>query len=189
VSHCAVKHIGCDGGERTYKFNDGGGLRLLNAALLWRWPVGFSGHSDSRASLSRLIGDSTVRAILWGVWFAKTLADCEINDITPFCHCFLMTPSHVSIHRPGSQNAGSPLARPSEPLTRGLDLLNKLFWVSIHRFWRDGNNPSLRSRPKPWCVGTGADSVCTEADLQGPEARRETTDVERGSGIDLADGR
>ena len=29
-----------------------------------------------------------------------------------------MTPSHVSIYRPVPRNAGSPFARPSEPLTR-----------------------------------------------------------------------
>src|SRR5260221_6151570 len=33
-------------------------------------------------------------------------------------HCFVITPSHVSIHRPVPRNAGSPLARASEPLTR-----------------------------------------------------------------------
>ena len=62
--------------------------------------------------------------------------------------CSVITPSHVSIHRPGLRNAGSPLARPSEPPTREsgatsttrrteasastakiIDLLDKLFGV------------------------------------------------------------
>jgi hypothetical protein len=42
-----------------------------------------------------------------------------------------------------------------------LDLVDKLFWVAVADSGPDGNNPSLRSRRKPWCAGIGADSVCT----------------------------
>jgi hypothetical protein len=43
-----------------------------------------------------------------------------------------------------------------------LDLFDKLFWAATFvDFGPDGSSPSLRSRPKRWCVGTGADSVCT----------------------------
>jgi hypothetical protein len=52
------------------------------------------------------------------LWFAKTLADFEINDIAALPHCSVITLSHVSIYRPVLRNTGSPLARPSEPLTR-----------------------------------------------------------------------
>src|SRR5438876_3231002 len=54
-----------------------------------------------------------------------------------------------------------------------LDLLDKLFWVAVRRFDPDGNNPSLWSRPKRWCVGTGRIPFVLEADLQGQEAGRE----------------
>src|ERR1700757_2580723 len=52
------------------------------------------------------------------LWFAKTLADCEINDIASSRQCSVITPSHVSIHLPVPRNAGSPPGRPSEPVTR-----------------------------------------------------------------------
>jgi len=52
------------------------------------------------------------------LWFAKTLADFEINDIAALRHCSVITPTYVSIHRPVPRNTGSPLARASEPLTR-----------------------------------------------------------------------
>src|SRR6267378_7197380 len=35
----------------------------------------------------------------------------------PLRHCSVITPSHVSIHRPVPRNAASPLAAASEPLT------------------------------------------------------------------------
>ena len=53
-----------------------------------------------------------------------------------------------------------------------LDLLDKLFWVVVRRFWSGCSNPSLRSRSKPWCVGTGGIPFVLEADLQGQEVRR-----------------
>jgi hypothetical protein len=109
------------------------------------------------------------------LWFAKTLADFEINDIA----AALRPPSHVSIHRPVLRNAVRLLrARRSllfenlvlrqqlavlkrrHPRPR-LDLVDKLFWVASADSGPDGNHPSLRSRRKPWCVGTEAGSVCT----------------------------
>jgi tetratricopeptide (TPR) repeat protein len=47
------------------------------------------------------------------LWFAKTLASFEINDVAASRHCSVITPSHVSIYRPVPRNAGSPLARAS----------------------------------------------------------------------------
>src|SRR5260370_449422 len=52
------------------------------------------------------------------LWFAKTLADCEINDLAALRRSPVITASRVSIHRPVLRNAGSPLARPSQPVTR-----------------------------------------------------------------------
>ena len=47
----------------------------------------------------------------------QTLADFEINDIA-LPPRSVKTPSHASIYRPVPGNAGSLLARASEPLTR-----------------------------------------------------------------------
>jgi hypothetical protein len=88
------------------------------------------------------------------LWFAKTLADFEINDIAALPPRSVKTPSHASIYRPVPGNAGSLLARASEPLTREsgatsttrrpetsesaakLDLLDKLFWVAVSRWMK-----------------------------------------------------
>jgi len=49
-----------------------------------------------------------------GLWFAKTLADFEANDIAALRHCFCYKLlAMFSIYRSVPRNAGSPLARPS----------------------------------------------------------------------------
>ena len=70
-----------------------------------------------------------------------------------------------------------------------LDLLDKLFWVSIRRFWRGWQQSLIAVTPATGALAQGRIPFVLEADLQGQEARRETTDVEGGSGIDLPDGR
>jgi hypothetical protein len=79
------------------------------------------------------------------------------------------------------------LARPSEPLT--LDLLDKLFWVAVRRFWSGWQQSLIVVTPETVVRWHRAGfPFVLEADLQGQEARRETI-VEGGSGIDLPDGR
>jgi hypothetical protein len=119
-----------------------------------------------------------------------------------------MTPSHVSIHPPVLRNAGSPLARASEPPTRESratsttrhaeastsaaetrpvrqTLLGRrssilVRMATIPHCGHARNGGALAQRRIPFVL---------EADLQGQEAHRETTDVEGSSGIDVPDGR
>ena len=71
-----------------------------------------------------------------------------------------------------------------------LDLLDKLFWVAIRRFWSAWQQSLIAVTPETvGALAQGRIPFVLEADLQGQEARRETTDVEGGSGIDLPDGR
>jgi hypothetical protein len=87
------------------------------------------------------------------LWFAKTLADFEINDIAALPPRSVKTPSHASIYRPVHRNTGSLLARASGLLLENLalrqqlavlkrrhprprlDPLDKLLWVAVRRFW------------------------------------------------------
>ena len=106
------------------------------------------------------------------------------------------------------RNAGSPLARASEPpagesratsTTRRpetsesaakLDLLDKLFGVAVRRFWSElATIPHCGHARNGGALAQGRIPFVREADLQGQEAGRETTDVEGGSGIDLPIGR
>lgn len=61
-----------------------------------------------------------------------------------------------------------------------LELLDKLFWVAVRRCGHARNGGALAQGRIPFVL---------EADLQGQEARRETTDLEGDSGIDLPNGR
>jgi len=102
------------------------------------------------------------------------------------------------------RNAGSPLARPSEPVTResGATSTTRRHDASAPaaktRFARLallGRRPAILGRMAtiPDCgharnggaLAQGRIPFVLEADLQGQEARRETTDVEGASGIDL----
>src|SRR5258706_1889617 len=126
----------------------------------------------------------------------------------PSRHCSVITPSHVSIYRPVPRNAGSPLARPSEPLTResGATSTTRRPETSASaakaRPARQavlGRLPPIlvRMATVPHCgharnrgaLAQGRIPFVLEAELQRQEARWETTDVEGGSGIDLPDGR
>src|SRR5258706_10173993 len=125
----------------------------------------------------------------------------------PSRHCSVITPSHVSIHRPVPRNASSPLARASEPLTResGATSTTRRPETSASaaktRFARQallGRHSStlLRMAAVPHCgharnggaLAQGRLPFVLEADLQSQEARRATTDVEGSSGIDFPDG-
>jgi hypothetical protein len=71
-----------------------------------------------------------------------------------------------------------------------LDLLDKLFWVAIRRFWSAWQQSLIAVTPETvmrW--HRGGFPFVLEADLQGQEARRATTDTEGSSGIDLPNGR
>src|SRR5712692_6215277 len=126
----------------------------------------------------------------------------------PSRHCSVITPSHVSIYRPVPRNAGSPLARASEPPTResGATSTTRRPEASASAAkTRPARQALLGRRPPilvrmatiPHCgharnggaLAQGRIPLVLEADLQGQEARRETTDVEGGSGIDFPDGR
>src|ERR1700738_4928969 len=105
-------------------------------------------------------------------------------------------------------NAGSSLARASEPLTResGATSTTRRPETSASAAkTRPARQALLGRRPPilvrmatvPHCgharnrgaLAQGRIPFVLEADLQGQEARRETTDVEGGSGIDFPDGR
>ena len=144
----------------------------------------------------------------WTVAVPKTPADPEINYIASLRHCSVITPSHVSIHRPVLWNTGSPLARPSEPLPResGATSTTRRPETSASAAkTRPARQALLGRRPPilvrmatiPHCghartrgaLAQGRIPFVLEADLQDQEARRETTDVEGSSGIDLPNGR
>src|SRR5260370_381701 len=121
----------------------------------------------------------------------------------PSCHCSVITPSHVSIYRPVPRNARSPLARPSEPLTResGATSTTRRLEASASaaktRFARQallGRHSSIlvRMAAVPYCgharnggaLAQGRIPFVLEADLQSQEAHRETTDIQGSSGSD-----
>jgi hypothetical protein len=143
-----------------------------------------------------------------GLWFAKTLADCEINHIAALPHCSVITPSHVSIYGHVPRNAGSPVARPSEPLTResGAPSTTRRPETSASAAKTRPPRQVLLGRCSPILVRMATIPHCghagnrgalaqgripfvLEVDLEGQEARGETADVEGGSGIDLPNGR
>src|SRR5712664_1997959 len=122
--------------------------------------------------------------------------------------CSVITPSHVSIYRPVPRNAGSPLARPSEPLTRefgATSTTGRPETSASTAKTRPSRQALLGRRPPilvrmatiPHCgharnggaLARGRIPFVLEADLQGPESRRERTDVEGRPGIDFPDGR
>ena len=71
-----------------------------------------------------------------------------------------------------------------------LDLLDKLFWVAIRRFWSGWQRSLIAVTPgNGGALAQGRIPFVLEADLQSQEAHRETTDIEGSSGIDLPDGR
>src|SRR5213080_3119216 len=71
-----------------------------------------------------------------------------------------------------------------------LDLLDKLFWVAVRRFWSGWQQSLIVVTPRNGgALAQGRIPFVLEADLQGQEAGRETTDVEGDSGIDLPNGR
>jgi hypothetical protein len=140
--------------------------------------------------------------------YSRTLADFEINDIAPSHHCSVITPIHVSLYGPVPRNTGSPLARASESLTResgatsttrrteasasaakirpaGQTLLGRRSSILV----RMATIPHCGHAGNRGALAQGRIPFVLEADLQGQEDRRETTDVEGGSGIDLPDGR
>ena len=126
----------------------------------------------------------------------------------PSRHCSVITPSHVSIYPPVPRNARSPLARPWEPLTRESGATSTTrrpeAWASAAKT-RFARQALLGRRPPilvpmatiPHCgharnrgaLAQGRIPFVLEADLQGQEARRATTDIEGSSGIDRPDGR
>src|SRR5258706_13752232 len=55
-----------------------------------------------------------------------------------------------------------------------LDLLDKLFWVAIRRFWSGWQQSLIAVTPETVVRSQGRIPVVLEADLQGQEARRET---------------
>ena len=70
-----------------------------------------------------------------------------------------------------------------------LDLLDKLFWVAVRRFLaRMATIPHCGHTRNGGALAQGRIPFVLEADLQGQEAGRETTDVEGDSGIDLSNG-
>jgi hypothetical protein len=70
-----------------------------------------------------------------------------------------------------------------------LDLLDRLFWVAICRFWSGWHQSLIAVTPENGgALAQGRIPFVLEADLQGQEARRETTDIEGSSGIDFPDG-
>ena len=71
-----------------------------------------------------------------------------------------------------------------------LDLLDKLFWVAIRRFWSGCSAvPHCGHAGNRGALAQGRIPFVLEADVQSQEARRETTDIEGSSGIDFPDGR
>jgi hypothetical protein len=62
-----------------------------------------------------------------------------------------------------------------------LDLLDKLFWVAVRRFWSGWQRNRV-------ALAQGRIPFVLEADFQSQEAHRETTDIEGGSRIDFPDG-
>jgi hypothetical protein len=57
-----------------------------------------------------------------------------------------------------------------------LDLLDKLFWVTVRRFWSGWQQSLIVVTPET-VVRWHRAGFLLEADLQGQEARRETTDL------------
>src|SRR5258708_27755845 len=126
----------------------------------------------------------------------------------PSRRCSVITPGHVSIYRSVPRNAGSPLARASEPLTResgATSTTRRAERSASAAKIRPARQALLGRRPPilvrmatiPHCgharnrgaLAQGRIPFVLEADLQGQETHRETTDVEGSSGIDLPDGR
>src|SRR5213596_3122518 len=66
-----------------------------------------------------------------------------------------------------------------------LDLLDKLFWVAVRRFWSGWQQSLIVVTPETVVRWQARIPFVLEAGLQGQEARRETTDAEGRSGIDL----
>src|ERR1700751_437045 len=118
-----------------------------------------------------------------------------------------MTPSHVSIYRPVPRNTGWALARLPEPVTRESGATS-----TARRPEASASAAKMRGAPQtllglhssildrmatiPHCgharnggaLAQGRIPFVLEADLQGQEAHRETTDIEGSSGVDLPDG-
>ena len=71
-----------------------------------------------------------------------------------------------------------------------VDLLDKHFWVAVRRFWSGWQQSLICGHARNGgALAQGRIPFVLEADLQGQEAGRETTDVEGDSGIDLPNGR
>src|SRR6266404_2717693 len=137
------------------------------------------------------------------LWFAKTLADFEINDIAAlpplFCYnsylCFdssACASEHwfASCARVGASysriwryvNNSSASAAKTTSARQGLlgrhsSILVRM--ATIPHCGHAGNRGALAQGRIPFVL---------EADLQGQEARRATTDIEGSSGIDLPNG-
>src|SRR5258708_1631724 len=131
-----------------------------------------------------------------------------VRVILTIADLWLILASHVSIYRPVLRNAGSPLAHASEPLTGESGATSTTrrpeAWASAAKT-SPGRIALLDRRPPilvrmatiPHCgqarnrgaLAQGRIPFVREADLQGQEARRETTDVEASPGIDFPDGR
>ena len=131
-----------------------------------------------------------------------------MNNIAASRPCSVITPSHVSIYRPVPRNAGAPLARASESpagesrttsTTRRTEASASAAKIRPARQALLGRRSSIlvRMATIPHCgrarnggaLAQGRIPFVLEADLQGQEAGRETTDVEGDSGIDLPNGR
>src|SRR5260370_17214114 len=120
----------------------------------------------------------------------------------PSRHCSVITPSHVSIYRPVPRNAGSPLARASEPLTRESGATSTTCRPETSRSaakTRPARQALLSRRPPilgrmatiPHCgharnrgaLAQGRRPFLLEPDFQAREARRKPSDVQRVSAI------
>jgi hypothetical protein len=69
-----------------------------------------------------------------------------------------------------------------------LDLLDKLFWVAVRQFWSGWQQSLIAVTPES-ALAQGRIPFLLEADLQGQEAHRATTDIEGSSEIDFPNGR
>src|SRR5258708_9911203 len=126
----------------------------------------------------------------------------------PSRHCSVITPTYVSIYRPVLRNAGSSVARASEPPTRESGatsttcrpetsksaaktrparqaLLGRHSSILV----RMATNPHCGHAGNRGALAQGRIPFVLEADLQGQEAPRATTDIEGSSGIDLPNDR
>ena|ERR1700733_4698218 len=133
------------------------------------------------------------------LWLAKTLADFEINNIAAALPpgVLLQLLAMFRIHRPVPRNAGSFLARSSKSptgesrttsTTRRTEASASAAKVRPPRQALLGRRPSIlvRMATIPHCgharnrraLAQGRIPFVLEADLQGQEARWETTDVE-----------